>query len=190
MGNGKVSFQKKIVVGLLLLWAILLIIFGLVHSGLLSRKVSVFFFQNQSDGSLKLVEIPRQIKIKGLKTDTSEMIKYALKELILGPTQEESEAYISCVPAEANIRDVKIENDLIYVDFDENIESGGGVLELQGRLAQIVFTATQFSPQSGVRLLIEGKEIKSFGGEGITDVEKPMFRSDFEKFLQGEKNER
>ncbi|MCM8765107.1 MAG: GerMN domain-containing protein [Candidatus Omnitrophica bacterium] len=182
--------QKRIVIGLLILWAALLIVFGLVRSGVItSRKVVVYFFQNTQDGSLSLVSTNRQIRAT-FAMDISEKIKFAMSQLIEGPEREEIEqGYISCVPSEARVLDVRIQDKIIYVDFSKEIESGGGISEIKGRLVQIVFTATQFDPDAGVRILIEGKEIKSFSGEGITDVEKPMYRNDFSLFLQGEKNE-
>ena len=190
MGTSKINMKKRIVMGLLVLWAVLLIVFGLVRSGVItSRKVVVYFFQNTNDGSLALVAVDRRARtIFG--QDTTEKIKFAMGQLIAGPLQEEiGHGYISCVPSEARVLDVRIKDRIIYLDFNKEIESGGGISEIKGRLAQIVFTATQFDIDAGVRILIEGKEIKSFSGEGITEVEKPMYRNDFSLFLQGEKNE-
>lgn len=191
MGTGKMSIQKKVVLGLLILWGVLLIVFGLLRSGIISHgKIFVYFFHNTQDGAMSLVEVRREAKIS-LVRDVPEKIKYALNQLIVGPTLEESSAgYISCVPSDAQVLNVRKEGDIIYVDFSPEIEYGGGIWEIKGRLAQIVFTATQFFPDAGVRILIDGKEIKSFSGEGITDVEKPMYRKDFLSFLQGEKDER
>jgi len=186
MGSNKMSVQKKIVLGLLILWVVLLIIFGLVRSGLLVHgKVGVYFFQKQSGDFLTLVPVER--KTKGMMTDISNKIRYALEQLISGPNSEETEEFISCVPTETKLLDVRIDGDLIYVDFDETVETGGGIEEIRGRLAQIVFTATQFNPDAGVVLLINGKEIKSFSGEGITEVEKPMHRDEFLDFVKEEK---
>ncbi|HOK80313.1 MAG TPA: GerMN domain-containing protein [bacterium] len=186
------NLQKKIVLGLLILWVILLIVFGLVRAGVLSsKKLVVYFFKSQPDGSLTLAEVIKQPRIVLWGSCLEEKIKSAITELISGPDSDQlASGYVSCVPSDAMILGVKVENDLIYLDFDENIESGGGISEIRGRLAQIVFTATQFNPDAGVRILIKGKEIKSFSGEGITDVEKPMYRKDFSEFSGGESNER
>lgn len=190
MGTGKINMQKRVVIGLLILWVVLLVVFGLLHSGLISsKKVVVYFFQTTKDSSSVFTSVERQIK-PSFMVDISGKIKFALEQLILGPSQDEiSAGYFSCVPDDAKVLGVSIQDDLIYVDFSEEIESGGGISEIKGRLAQIVYTATQFTPDSGVRILINGKEIKSFSGEGITDVEKPMYRENFSDFLKGEKNE-
>ncbi|MCM8817671.1 MAG: GerMN domain-containing protein [Candidatus Omnitrophica bacterium] len=185
------SIQKKIVVGLLVLWVVLVVVVGLIRSGIISSgRVVIYFFQTNQNGKAYLVEVERDAKLS-FRTDLSEKIMFALTELIAGPSQEESsKGLISCVPQDARVLSVKKEGDIIYVDFSQEIEYGGGIWEIKGRLAQIVFTSTQFDPDDGVRILIEGKEIKSFSGEGITDVEKPMYRNDFSDFLKGEKNER
>ncbi|MCX7705439.1 MAG: GerMN domain-containing protein [bacterium] len=185
------TFQKKVVLGLLVLWVVLLVVFGLIRSGIISSgKVIVYFFKNTGVSAQPFVEVQRNAGTF-FKMDISEKIKFALNQLIAGPTPEESaQGFISCVPADAKVLNVRKQNDIIYVDFSQEIEYGGGIAEIKGRLAQIVFTATQFDPEDGVRILIEGKEIKSFSGEGITDVEKPMYRNDFSDFLQGAKNER
>ena len=49
---------------------------------------------------------------------------------------------------------------------------------MEGRLREIVYTATQFPEIKKVRFLIKGKEVKVFSGEGITEVEKPLGRED------------
>lgn len=187
MGIGKMNIQKKIVLGLVLLWVVLLILFGLVRSGVvIGGNVDVYLFQKQSSGSWLLVPVKRQLK--GLTRDVSQKIHYAIEQLIAGPQSDEAaEGFISCVPVETKILNVKVDNGLIYLDFDETVETGGGIEEIKGRLAQIVYTATQFNPETGVKLLINGKEIKSFSGEGITEVEMPMYRKGFSDFTKGEK---
>ncbi len=189
MGNGWMNIQKKIVLGLVILWAILLVLFGLARSGLLIRgKVEVFFFQKQADNSWLLVSVRRPLN--KLVIDQSRKIRYALEQLISGPDADEtSNGFISCMPPETQLLGVRVDDGLIYVDFDDAVEMGGGIEEINGRLAQIVFTATQFKPEAGVRLLINGKEIKSFSGEGITEVEKPMYRTNFSDFTKGKQNE-
>ncbi|MGB9641670.1 MAG: GerMN domain-containing protein, partial [Candidatus Ratteibacteria bacterium] len=144
MATGKMNLQKKIVVGLLILWIILLIVFGLVRSGV---KPVVYFFKPQPDGSLTLFEVIKQPRTILWGSSLEEKIKSAITELISGPDSDQlASGYVSFVPSDAMILGVKVENDLIYLDFDENIESGGGILEIRARLAQIVYTATQFNP--------------------------------------------
>ena len=144
------------------------------------NEFTVYKWREDKDGNV----LPEPVDKNNHIIDS---IRYALEQLISGPNSEETEEFISCVPTETKLLDVRIDGDLIYVDFDETVETGGGIEEIRGRLAQIVFTATQFNPDAGVVLLINGKEIKSFSGEGITEVEKPMHRDEFLDFVKEEK---
>ncbi|HPP66925.1 MAG TPA: hypothetical protein PKX05_03315, partial [bacterium] len=66
--------QKKIILSLVIVWVILLILFGFVHSGFLfGGKVKVYFFQSQ-DNNLYLVSVEK--KIKQLMPEKSEKIRF------------------------------------------------------------------------------------------------------------------
>ncbi len=54
---------------------------------------------------------------------------------------------------------------------------------MYSRLAQIVYTATQFPELDRVMLLIEGERRSYFSGEGLTLVEEPMMRQDFSDYV-------
>lgn len=124
-----------------------------------------------------LVPVKRQVeRTKG----TEEKIKAAIEVLLKGISEEEKEKGLtSSVNEKAVLLAVRIEDDTAYLDFSKEIEAGGGTLMMTTRLGQIVFTATQFPPVTKVRILINGKFIKYFSGEGITDVESPMGRDNF-----------
>ena len=47
------------------------------------------------------------------------------------------------------------------------------------RLAQVVFTLTQFPTVDGVRFKLDGKLIDTLGGEGII-IDEPLDRDDYE----------
>ena len=48
------------------------------------------------------------------------------------------------------------------------------------RLAQVVFTLTQFSTVQGVSFMLDGEPVEVFGGEGII-LDHPVDRSDYEE---------
>ena len=52
---------------------------------------------------------------------------------------------------------------------------------MQLRVAQIVYTGTQFEGVDAVRILIEGERVEAIGGEGFI-VAKPLTRRDFQDF--------
>jgi len=124
-----------------------------------------------------LVPVKRQVE---RTKSPEEKIKAALEVLLKGISEEEKEKGLTnSVNEKAALLEVRIEDDTAYLDFSKEIEAGGGTSMMTERLGQIVFTATQFPPVEKVRILINGKFIKYFSGEGITDVESPMGRENF-----------
>jgi spore germination protein GerM len=114
-------------------------------------------------------------------------ITSALESLIAGPNEEEKQrGFDTGIPPLTKVLNIWLQDGIAYLSFSRELEEGGGTREMEERLAQIVFTATQFPRVSKVRFLIEGKFIKYFGGEGITDVERPLGREDFAQYLGSE----
>lgn len=104
-----------------------------------------------------------------------------LKMLLLGPDAAEEEAgYHSELPAGVKLNRVAVENQVAYVDFSPEIAVGGGTASMRARLKQVVYTVTQFERVARVRFLIDGEMIDYFSGEGLTEVERPLGRDDFQ----------
>jgi spore germination protein GerM len=109
----------------------------------------------------------------------------ALNELLAGPTTDEVTANLgSEVPADTELLGVNLADDLVTVDLDAQFESGGGSLSMTARIAQIVFTATQFDNTDQVLFLMEGAPIEFLGGEGIV-LTDPQTRSMVDRFFIG-----
>ncbi|HVF52036.1 MAG TPA: Gmad2 immunoglobulin-like domain-containing protein [Actinomycetota bacterium] len=87
----------------------------------------------------------------------------------------------TAIPEDAHALGISFEGDTAIVDLPAEFESGGGSLSMMLRVAQVVFTVTQFEEVGGVRFAIEGELRDYIGGEGI-DVSKPLSRSDFEDY--------
>ena len=68
------------------------------------------------------------------------------------------------------------------IDLSGEFESGGGTASMFGRLAQVVYTLTQFPTVESVRFRIDGRDVSVFSGEGII-IDRPMTRADFEDQL-------
>lgn len=104
----------------------------------------------------------------------------AIEELIEGPTRAETAAGLeSAVPEGTKLLDLDIADELATIDLSEEFVSGGGSLSMQLRVAQVVYTLTQFATVERVAFRIDGKPVDAVGGEGVV-VDPPVDRADFE----------
>jgi len=95
-----------------------------------------------------------------------------------GPYQEDGA--VTAIPEGTELLGVERDFDGLHVDLSSEFESGGGSLSMQLRVAQIVYTATQFEGVDAVRILIDGEEVDAIGGEGVV-VSEPLTRRDFQE---------
>jgi len=102
----------------------------------------------------------------------------ALEELISGPEGADGEGVSSAVPAGTRLLGLNIEDGLATVDLSSEFESGGGSLSMQMRLAQVVFTLTQFPTVDRVEFRLDGEPVDVFSGEGIV-LDGPVDREDY-----------
>ncbi|GAB4331295.1 MAG: hypothetical protein Kow0010_16590 [Dehalococcoidia bacterium] len=104
----------------------------------------------------------------------------AMEELLRGPTLNEVETGLSsAIPEGTRLLGLDISGGVATVDLSSEYESGGGSLSMMARLAQVVYTLTQFSTVDAVSFRLDGKPVEVFGGEGIL-LDGPVDRSDFE----------
>lgn len=105
----------------------------------------------------------------------------AMSALLLGPSPAESPAVppmSTAIPVGTHLHGVSIAGGVATVDLSREFVSGGGSLSMIARLAQVVFTLTQFPTVDGVVLEIDGVPTTVFGGEGIV-LPSPADRGDF-----------
>ncbi len=92
----------------------------------------------------------------------------ALAELLAGPTASERAAGLHTeIPDGTALRDLNLSDGLATVDLNRDYERGGGTLSMTARLAQVIFTATQFDNVDEVLFWLDGAPVEFFGGEGI-----------------------
>ena len=112
--------------------------------------------------------------------NTTEVAQEAIKALLEGPTEaEENSGMLTEIPKGTKFLGLSIADGIAVVDFSGEYEAGGGSLSMTMRLAQVVFTLTQFPEVEGVSFKLDGVPVEVFGGEGIM-LDKPVNRADYE----------
>lgn len=136
-----------------------------------SATVDVYFVRDNGTAAT-VVPVRRTVQAAG----TLDLVEAALRGLLEGPTDgERASGLATAIPAGTRLRTVGVDRGIIVVDFTEAVESGGGSMSMLGRFWQIVYTATQFPAAPRVRIMIEGQQRESMGGEGVV-IDRPIGR--------------
>jgi germination protein M len=142
-----------------------------------STIVRDYFFLGGPAGSAGIVPVLRDVPA------TKAVATAAMTALLAGPNSEEQTSRISTViPAGTQLLGLSIANGVATVDLSREFASGGGSASVLGRLAQVVYTLTQFPSVTSVLFEVEGREVHAFGGEGAV-LDGPVGRADYESVL-------
>jgi germination protein M len=90
--------------------------------------------------------------------------------LLEGPSQAERDGLPSlstAIPVGTQLRGLVVANGVATVDLSSEFASGGGSFSMLARVAQVVFTLTQFPTVDEVSFEIEGVPVDVLGGEGL-----------------------
>jgi len=108
--------------------------------------------------------------------------KAAMNALCGGPNDYERAAGLtSSVPKGTEVLGISVKDKVATVDLSGQYASGGGSLSMMTRIAQVVYTLTQFDTIRAVRFHLDGEPVEALGGEGII-VDTPQRRADWEDF--------
>jgi hypothetical protein len=103
----------------------------------------------------------------------------AVRELLSGPVSplEQDLGFSSAIPAGTILHSVSFDGSTAIVDLSQHFTSGGGSLSMEARVAQVVFTVTQFAGIDHVRFRIDGTPVSTIGGEGlmVDNVDRAAF---------------
>ena len=77
---------------------------------------------------------------------------------------------------------VKVDGSVVIVDLPNEFEAGGGTMAMTTRLAQVVFTATQFDGIDSVLFALDGEVVDVFSSEGLI-LDGPQTREDYYDIL-------
>ena len=140
---------------------------GLPFSGNL-REVKVYFTKSKAPEELSLILVSRKISKDDSVTGS------ALKELFLGPTKtEEIRGIMTEIPIGTRLIKVEESEDEVLVDLSSQYLTGGGSAAMQLRYLQIYKTLKKICPNKDIYLNVEGKSLKTIGGEGL-EVTQPI----------------
>ena len=133
-----------------------------------TKEIKIYF--TKSSGPEDVFFVPVQRKI--LKEDS--IVYGALKELFLGPEKrEELRGIMTEIPVGTRLIKVEESEDEVLVDVSSQYLTGGGSASMQMRYLQIYKTLKRIVPQKKLYLHVEGKNIKTIGGEGL-EITQPL----------------
>jgi germination protein M len=138
--------------------------------------VRAYFYFESIPGSSGLVPVLREVPA------TKAVATAAMAALLAGPTETESGAMSSNVPAGTKLLGLTIKDGVATVDLSREFESGGGSASAAIRLGQVTYTLTQFSTVKSVLFKVEGQTVTVFGSEGIV-LDGPVARRDYVDLL-------
>jgi len=105
----------------------------------------------------------------------------AMTELLNGPNEDElgaSPAMYTAIPQGTHFLGLTIDNGVATVNLSREFQSGGGSTTVTQRVAQVVYTLTQFPSVDKVLFKVDGSVVTVFGSEGIV-LDGPVGRSRF-----------
>lgn len=115
--------------------------------------------------------------------DTPNVATNAIEALIDGPTPDEQDGELStAIPSDTLLLGLTIDDGLATIDLSREFEVGGGSFNILSRLAQVVYTLTQFPTVDEVLFHLDGEPVEVFSGEGVV-LEDPVGRGDYTSLL-------
>jgi hypothetical protein len=115
------------------------------------------------------------------KTESSETV--ALDALLSGPSQTEVSAGLSsAVPKGTKLLGLSTKKGITTANFNSTFASGGGSFSVRARIAQVVFTLTQFTSVKTVLVELNGVKVNTFSSEGLI-LDQPLSRASQQDLL-------
>jgi len=119
------------------------------------------------------------VGVAGRTLSASGIARATLESLLAGPNEVEADLELDTeIPDGTEVLSLDIADGIATVDLNGAFQSGGGSLSMSLRVAQVVFTLTQFDTVETVNIRIDGDDVDGIGGEGVPSTE--LDRSDFE----------
>ncbi|GEM_PF-1922469 len=133
-----------------------------------TKETKVYFTKIKGKDELLFIPVTRKVD------DENSFVAESLKELFLGPTkQEELKGIMTEIPIGTRLIKVEQSEDDILIDISSQFVTGGGSAAMQLRYLQIYKTLRKIAPQKKLYLYVDGKPIKTIGGEGL-EITQPL----------------
>jgi hypothetical protein len=132
-------------------------------------ELTVYFL----DDDVTVVPVTRTVP------STQAVARAAMNQLLAGPGPSDTGG--SAIPAGTELLDITVAGGVATVNLSSDFGTGGGSASMGGRVAQIVYTLTEFDTVDAVMFLMEGEPVEALGGEGIPLAE-PQTRADWTDF--------
>jgi spore germination protein GerM len=128
------------------------------------------------DRGTDLEVVPIMVKVKS--DDREEALLTSAMNTLLESTPDKE--LINTIPKGTKLRSLKVKPNGIHIDLSKSFTSGGGAAAMQGRIAQVLYTATSLNPKAPVYLSVDGNPLTELGGEGLM-IDQPLTRQGFEE---------
>jgi hypothetical protein len=136
-----------------------------------------------TDKGLKTV--PSSIPIKEPTKSAEENLRDAFNESLNQKSNKTNGKVgaVSAVPKGTKLLSLKSKKDGIHINLSKEFTTGGGSSSMQARLNQVVMQATAFDKNANVWISVEGKPLRTLGGEGL-EVAQPLTRDTLQDQFQ------
>ena len=139
-------------------------------------KVKIFWLDDKNG---KKIGVSSQERIaRSNPQDRDSLVKESLTILLASAGKEGKQT--STIPAGTKLLSSILKDDGLHIDLSKEFTQGGGSASMQGRIAQILYTATSRNPDTPVWLSVEGKKLDTLGGEGV-EIKQPITRKSFQQ---------
>ena len=138
-------------------------------------KAYFLLYAGSDESAPTLVPVNREVD------STVAVARAAMRALLSGPTDDERAHNLELgtigtgIPARTTLLGVSIQNRVATVDLSREFESGGDIKSMSLRLAQVVYTLTQFPTVDRVSFRVDGQPMRVIDGAGRT-VDGPVGR--------------
>lgn len=146
----------------------LLLVLGLV--GALSFRMlgrlpdTTIYLVRDLGGPMTLEPVHRRLR----PAEPAAAARATVEALARGPQPDEAaRGLASEVPGTTVVRGAWLRDGVLVVDLSADVVGGGGSASMQGRLAQLTYSLTQPNGIDALQLLVEGRPVDAWGGEGI-----------------------